>query len=64
MGKRRRGDVGPDDSEITAFKLKDVRAPLERDGLRAVQMRIGAESPQEHAQPLTIVRCNVKPALV
>ena len=64
MEKSRLSDVGSDDGEIATFKFKDVGTALEGNGLRAVQVRIGAKSPEEHARLLTIVRCVVKPVLV
>jgi cell division GTPase FtsZ len=41
------GDVEPDDGKIAALDFEDVRATMQREGLRSVGVRVGADAAEE-----------------
>lgn len=46
--------VDSDDGKVAVLKLKDVRAIHERGRLRAVGVRVGAESAEEHGHSVRV----------
>ena len=57
---RQISDVRADDGKVAAVEFPNVRTTTAAGSLRAIGMRVRAESSQKHITNLTIVRCDVK----
>ncbi len=53
-------NVHADDGEVAVFEFENIRAALERRGLRSVGVRVGAKASNNHALHVPIVTSTVK----